>query len=89
MTSEGKVNIKNASYRLQDAPLDNDCDCFVCKTYSRAYLSHLFRAQELTSHRLLSIHNIRFLTRLMERARAAIRADAFYELKKEIEETYK
>lgn len=89
MTSEGKINIKNASYRLQDGPLDKECDCFVCKTYSRAYLSHLFRAQELTSHRLLSIHNIRFLTRLMERARAAIKEGSLIALKKEIEETYK
>jgi queuine tRNA-ribosyltransferase len=89
MTAAGKLNIKNVAHRGEDKPLDETCDCFVCQKYSRAYLSHLFRAGELTSHRLLSVHNIRFLTRLMERARAAIKANAFSELKKEVCAAYK
>lgn len=84
MTSTGRVNIKNAEYRTQDVPLDAQCDCFTCRNYSRAYLCHLFRAQELTSHRLLSIHNIRFLIRLMQRARQAIAAGTFVSFKEDV-----
>ena len=88
MTSTGRVNIKNAEYRTQDIPLDSQCDCFTCRNYSRAYLCHLFRAQELTSHRLLSIHNIRFLIHLMERARAAIAAGTFVSFKEDVINQY-
>ena len=84
MTSTGRVNIKNAEYRTQDIPLDAECDCYTCRRYSRAYLCHLFRSAELTSHRLLSIHNIRFLIRLAERAREAIKNGTFMQLKEEI-----
>ena len=88
MTSTGRVNIKNAEYRTQDIALDNKCDCFTCRNYSRAYLCHLFRAQELTSHRLLSIHNIRFLIRLMQRARQAIAAGTFVSFKEDVINQY-
>ncbi len=88
MTSQGKINIKNAAYRLDEGPLDPACDCFVCKNYTRAYLSHLYRAGEFTSHRLLSIHNIRFLTRMMERVRAAIKDGTFLQLKEEVERNW-
>ena len=88
MTSAGRVNIKNTEYRTQESPLDAQCDCFTCRNYSRAYLCHLFRAQELTSHRLLSIHNIRFLIRLMERARAAIAAGTFVSFKEDVIKKY-
>lgn len=88
MTSTGRVNIKNAEYRTQDIPLDTQCDCFTCRNYSRAYLCHLFRAQELTSHRLLSIHNIRFLIHLMERARQAIAAGTFVSFKEDVINQY-
>lgn len=83
MTSTGRLNIKNTQYRLQDIPLDDQCDCFTCRRYSRAYLCHLYRAAELTSHRLLSIHNIRFLIRLMEQARAAITSGTFVSFKED------
>ena len=88
MTSTGRVNIKNAEYRTQDIPLDAECDCYTCRRYSRAYLCHLFRSAELTSHRLLSIHNIRFLIRLAERAREAIKNGTFMQLKEEIIRKY-
>lgn len=84
MTSTGRVNIKNAVYRTQDIPLDPDCDCYTCRRYSRAYLCHLYRSAELTSHRLMSIHNIRFLIRLMERARQAIADGTFLSFKEEV-----
>jgi len=84
MTSQGRVNIKNAAYRTQDIPLDPECDCYTCRRYSRAYLCHLYRSAELTSHRLMSIHNIRFLIRLMERARQAITDGKFLSFKEEV-----
>ncbi len=88
MTSQGRMNIKNAEYRTQDIPLDTQCDCFTCRHYSRAYLCHLFRAQELTSHRLLSIHNIRFLIHLMEQARTAIGNGTFLSFKEDVIRQY-
>ncbi|PIS46972.1 MAG: tRNA guanosine(34) transglycosylase Tgt [Elusimicrobia bacterium CG08_land_8_20_14_0_20_51_18] len=71
LTSEGKLYIKNARYKNEEGPLDPACDCETCRNYSRAYLSHLYKAGELLSHRLISIHNLRFLinqTRLMRAA---------------------
>lgn len=88
MTSSGRVNIKNNEYKLQDIPLDPQCDCFTCRTYSRAYLCHLYRSAELTSHRLMSIHNIRFLIRLMERAREAIANGTFVSFKQDVINQY-
>ena len=89
MTRNGKLNIKNLAYRNDTKPLEEDCDCFTCKHYSRAYLSHLFRCGELTSHRLLSIHNIRFLTRLMQDTRTAIEQGIFAKFKEEVDKAYK
>jgi queuine tRNA-ribosyltransferase len=88
MTSQGRINIKNAAYRTQEIALDDQCDCFTCRNYSRAYLCHLFRAQELTSHRLLSIHNIRFLIHLMEQARTAITNGTFLSFKQDVIKQY-
>jgi len=88
MTDEGRLNIKNACFRLDERPLDAGCDCFACRNYSRAYLSHLFRSGELTSHRLLSMHNIRFLTRTMERIRAAIENGTFASFKADFIKKY-
>jgi len=71
-TADGKVNIRAAGLRLSDQPLDPACDCETCTRFSRAYLRHLFVAEEMLGLRLVSIHNIRFLVRLGELARAAI-----------------
>jgi queuine tRNA-ribosyltransferase len=76
-TSTGKVNVRSAALRLSDAPLDPGCDCDTCRRFPRAYLRHLFMAEEMLGLRLLSIHNIRFLIRLGEQARAAILAGRF------------
>ena len=77
LTTYGKIYIKNAAYKKDDFPLDPECDCITCKKYSRAYLSHLYKSGELLSHRLLSIHNIRFLIRQTEIMKKAIEEDNF------------
>ena len=76
-TAAGKVNIRGAGLRLSDEPLDPTCDCETCTRFSRAYLRHLFVAEEMLGLRLVSIHNIRFLIRLGELARAAILGGTF------------
>lgn len=73
-TPDGPVNIRNAGHREDPGPLDPDCDCETCTTFSRGYLRHLFVAEELLGLRLLSLHNVRFLIRLAARMRAAIAA---------------
>jgi queuine tRNA-ribosyltransferase len=83
MTTRGRINIKNAKYERDYGPLDADCDCYACQGYARAYLRHLFKAGEMLSATLLSIHNIRFLTRLTERIRDAISDGSFPEFKAE------
>jgi queuine tRNA-ribosyltransferase len=75
-TSEGTLNIQNAAFRTDERALDPTCDCETCTTYSRGYLRHLFAAGELLGLRLLSLHNVRYLIRLAEEMRAAIRQDA-------------
>jgi queuine tRNA-ribosyltransferase len=72
-TPEGPLNIRNAAFRADERPLDPSCDCETCTTYSRGYLRHLFVAEELLGLRLLSLHNVRYLIRLAEEMRAAIR----------------
>lgn len=75
MTRGGEYNIRNASYTRDYTPVDPDCDCYVCTTYTRAYLSHLFRANEMLGPRLLSYHNVYVLNDLMRGAREAIERD--------------
>ncbi len=72
-TPQGPLNIRNAAFRADAGPLDSTCDCETCTTYSRGYLRHLFVAEELLGLRLLSLHNVRYLIRLAEQMRAAIR----------------
>lgn len=76
-TPEGPLNIRNARFRTDAGPLDAECDCETCRTFSRGYLRHLFVAEELLGLRLLSLHNVRFLIRTAEAMRAAIRAGTF------------
>lgn len=76
-TPDGTVNIRNAEYREDARPLDEGCDCETCTTFSRGYLRHLFMADELLGLRLLSLHNVRYLIRLVQDMRAAIRRNAF------------
>ncbi|MCC5911544.1 MAG: tRNA guanosine(34) transglycosylase Tgt [Clostridiaceae bacterium] len=82
MTSHGKVVIKNAKHTESFEALDPECDCYTCKNYSRAYLRHLFKANEVLGLRLLSYHNLYFLLKLMEEVREAIREDRLLDYKK-------
>lgn len=72
MTRSGEYSIRNAAFTHDFTPVDHDCDCYVCTTYTRAYLSHLFRANEMLGPRLLSYHNVYVLNDLMRGAREAI-----------------
>jgi len=78
-TSEGRINLKAGKYREDDKPLDMNCDCFVCKNYTRAYIRHLLLSEEGVGLRLSSYHNLHFLQRLMEGARRAIMDGKFSE----------
>ncbi len=71
-TARGRINIRNAVYKTRDAPLDPDCDCSTCRTFSAAYISHLFRSGELLALRLATVHNLRFISNLMRRIRESI-----------------
>jgi queuine tRNA-ribosyltransferase len=89
-TARGKVTIKKASYIEDPRPVDEDCECYTCQNYSRAYLRHLFLAKELLSYRLNSIHNLHYYTQLMTEIREAIREDKmmtfrdqYYKMKKD------
>jgi queuine tRNA-ribosyltransferase len=73
-TRDGRLNIKRAEFRLDKRPLDDTCECSACRRFSRAYIRHLFMADEILGLRLLSLHNVHFLVRLMRDARDAIRA---------------
>lgn len=76
-TPDGRVSIRNARFQRQQDPVDPSCDAACCREFSAAYLHHLFKSGELLGHRLASIHNIRFLVRLVEGTRLAIREDRF------------
>ena len=79
-TSRGKVVIKNAKYARDEGPLDPDCTCYTCRTYSRAYLRHLYVSEELVAMRLNTLHNLHHYLDLMRKVREAIEADRFGEL---------
>ena len=81
LTSHGKVVVRNATYERDWSPLDSECDCYTCKNYTRAYIRHLVKANEILGVRLLSIHNLRFLTRLMENIRTSIENDCLADFK--------
>ncbi|HTY07700.1 MAG TPA: tRNA guanosine(34) transglycosylase Tgt [Candidatus Edwardsbacteria bacterium] len=87
-TSGGKVVIKNARYAEDFGPLDERCDCYLCKNFSRAYLRHLFMAGEMTAAHLGTIHNLRFYLSMMEQARAAIEQDRFDQWRDEFSAAY-
>ena len=78
-----RLNILNTKFVHDTRPLCSWCDCLTCKTYSRAYLRHLFKAEELTALRLATIHNLRFMLKVMEEIREAIKTGVFLRLKRE------
>ena len=87
-TSRGTVNIKNARHTLDKRPLDNNCNCHTCTNFSRAYLHHLFKAQEILGLMLLSLHNIHFYITLMKNIRNSIKLREFDEFEKVFLEQY-
>ncbi|GMA51936.1 hypothetical protein GCM10025857_32930 [Alicyclobacillus contaminans] len=88
LTSRGKLVIRNAVYARDFRPLDEECDCRVCQTFTRAYIRHLIKADEVLGIRLTTYHNLYFLLRTMERIRDAIVEQRFPEYKREFYAKY-
>ena len=88
LTHKGRLVVRNAEYARDFAPLEEGCTCYTCQNFSRAYLRHLFKAEEILGLELASIHNIHFLLRLMEEARKAIMEDRLKKKKKSFWELY-
>ena len=88
LTSQGKVVVRNAAYERDFGPLDPECDCYACRNFSRAYIRHLIKAGEILASILTSIHNLRFLIRLMEQIREAVRNDNLPEFRDEFFKKY-
>ena len=82
-TNQGKLNLFNAKYELDDAPIEEGCQCPACRTYSRAYIRHLLKAKEMLGLRLCVLHNLYFYNNMMEEIRAAIEAGRYKEYKRE------
>ena len=87
-TKYGKINLKNSKYKTDFSPIDDSCDCYACKNYTKAYIKHLINANETFGARLLSIHNIRYLIKLTEDLREAIKNDNIEEYKEEFVRNY-
>ena len=87
-TKYGKINLKNKKYKEDFSPIEEGCDCYACKNYTKAYIKHLINAEETFGARLLSIHNIRYLTRLCEDLRKAIKDDTILSYKEEFIKNY-
>jgi len=88
MTHNGKLVVRNGAYAEDFTPLDPECDCYTCKNYTRAYIRHLLNVNEILGMRLLSIHNLRFLTKLMDRVRIEIENDNLANFKEEFYKKY-
>jgi queuine tRNA-ribosyltransferase len=80
-TADGTLNICNTRHRLDDRPIDEECACYACRYYSRAYLRHLYQARELLSYRLNTIHNLTFYLNLVKQMRMAILKGNFSEFR--------
>ncbi|MHC0035784.1 tRNA guanosine(34) transglycosylase Tgt [Pseudoneobacillus sp. C159] len=88
MTSQGRLVVKNAKYANDFGPIDEKCDCYTCRNYSRAYIRHLIRCDETFGIRLTTYHNLYFLLKLMEQVRQAIQEDRLADFKEEFFEQY-
>jgi len=87
-TRDGKINLRNAKFARDLTPVDSECDCYTCKNYTRAYVAHLFRSNEMLAGTLGSIHNLRFLVSLVDQMREAILDGTFETLKKSFLKRY-
>jgi queuine tRNA-ribosyltransferase len=88
-TPTGKRNLRNAAFAMCEGPIEDGCDCEACREFSLGYIHHLFHCEELLGYRLASIHNLRFLIRLLERARAAIIDGSFSAFHEEFRSHYR
>ena len=88
-TRNGKINIKNSKYKEDFTPIEQDCDCYTCKNYTKSYIKHLINCEESLGGTLLSIHNIRFLIKLTEEIRESIKENKFKEYKENFINNYK
>lgn len=84
----GKLVVRNQNYERDFGKLDPECECYTCRNYTRAYIRHLIKANEILGIRLLSIHNLKFLTKLMERVRIEIENDNLLNYRNEFYEKY-
>ena len=87
-TPHGRVNLRNARFAADKAPIDPDCTCYTCRTFSRAYLRHLIIAKETLALRLTTIHNLHFMLDTMRRIRLSILDGSFAEYKRDFLQTY-
>jgi len=87
-TLQGRQNIRKAVYKAKKGPVDAGCDCYTCRTFSAAYLHHLFKCDELLAYRLATIHNLRFIIRLMQKIEAAIQQGTFTAFKNDFLSQY-
>jgi queuine tRNA-ribosyltransferase len=87
-TSQGKLNLRNARYLDDPAPADTECGCETCRNHSRAYLAHLFRAEELLAYRLSSVHNVTYTQNLMRRLRRALQDGSYEALREDVTAHY-
>lgn len=87
-TKFGKINIKNSKYKEDFTPISKDCDCYACRNFTKAYIRHLITSKETFGARLLSIHNIRYLTHLMEEIREAIKNDSILQFRDDFIQSY-
>ncbi len=88
LTGKGRVVVKNAQYARDFTPIDENCDCYTCTHFTRAYVRHLLRSGEITGGRLASIHNLRFLIHMMEEIREAIAQDCFLDYREDFYKRY-
>ena len=88
-THHGKINLNNAKFTFDEAPIEEGCQCPACRSYTRAYIHHLFKAKEMLGMRLLVLHNLYFYNHLMEEIRDAIDEHRYDQFRKDFTETYK
>lgn len=82
-TGNGRINIRRASFAGMDGPVDTECDCFTCRTFSAAYLNHLFRSDELLALRLATVHNLRFIANLVKKIRSTVLDGTFSDFRRD------
>ncbi len=89
LTPDGRCNIRNSYYRTKEDAIDADCDCYTCRTFSSAYLHHLFKCEELLAYRLATLHNLRFIARLIHKTQDSIRRGTFASFRAEFLARYR